>query len=68
MKAKLLVVDDEIGIHKVMASTLRPLGFDVIGSARAEEAISLIGLSHFDTESQLAAPFVVSLPRYQYLC
>ncbi len=49
MKAKLLVVDDEIGIHKVIAGTLRPLGFDVVGSARAEEAISLIGLSHFDT-------------------
>jgi two-component system, OmpR family, KDP operon response regulator KdpE len=49
MKAKLLVVDDEIGIYKVIASTLRPLGFDVVGSARAEEAISLISLSHFDT-------------------
>jgi two-component system KDP operon response regulator KdpE len=49
MKAKLLVVDDEIAIHKVIASTLRPLGFEVIGSARGEEAISLIGLSHFDT-------------------
>ena len=49
MKAKLLVVDDEIGIHKVISSTLRPLDFEVVGSARAEEAISLIGLSHFDT-------------------
>ncbi len=48
MKAKLLVVDDEITIHKVIATTLLPLGFEVVGSSHAVEAITLVGLSHFD--------------------
>ena len=49
MNPQLLIVDDEVAIHKVIATALRPLGFNVTGSARAEEAISPIGLSHFDT-------------------
>ncbi|MGA7158304.1 MAG: response regulator transcription factor [Acidobacteriaceae bacterium] len=49
MKAKLLVVDDEIGIHKVIASTLGPLGFDVVGASHGEEALSAIRTAHFDT-------------------
>lgn len=48
MKAKLLVVDDEIAIHKVIATTLLPLGFEVVGSSHAEEGITLLGQSSFD--------------------
>ena len=48
MKARLLVVDDEIAIHRVIASTFRQIGFEVVGTARGEDAISLIGTSHFD--------------------
>ena len=48
MGTRVLVVDDESAIRKVIGTTLRAVGFEVVESARGEEAVSLLGLSKFD--------------------
>ena len=48
MAIKLLVVDDEGEIRRVISGTLRRLGFEVCESSRGEEAISLLGMKQFD--------------------
>jgi len=48
MAIKLLVVDDESEIRRVISSTLRRLAFEVFESSRGEEAVSMIGAGTFD--------------------
>jgi len=48
MAIKLLVVDDEGEIRRVISSTLRRLGFEVCESSRGEEAIPLLGMNQFE--------------------
>lgn len=42
MTTRLLIVDDEHAIRQVVATTLQPLGFEVIGCSRGEDAIPLV--------------------------
>jgi two-component system KDP operon response regulator KdpE len=48
MATRVLVVDDESAVRKVIGITLRAVGFEVVESARGEEAVSLLGMSKFD--------------------
>ena len=48
MATKILVVDDDSAIRRVLTTTLRAVGFEVVESSRGEEAVSLIGLTSFD--------------------
>ncbi len=48
MSKTLLLVDDESAVRRVLSTTLRALGFEVVASSRGEEAISLMGTSTFD--------------------
>ncbi len=48
MATKVLVVDDESAVRMVIGTTLRAMGFEVVESARGEEAVSLLGMSRFD--------------------
>ena len=48
MVTRLLVVDDEMEIRKVICGTLRRLGFEVCESTRAEEALALLDPARFD--------------------
>jgi two-component system, OmpR family, KDP operon response regulator KdpE len=44
---KILIVDDEPSIRRVLRTTLRELGFEVVEAARGEEAISLVRTVQF---------------------
>lgn len=48
MATKILIVDDDSAIRRVLKTTLRAVGFEVVESSRGEEAISLVGLGQFD--------------------
>lgn len=48
MATKVLIVDDDSSIRRVLTTTLRAVGFEVVESSRGEEAISLLGVSSFD--------------------
>jgi two-component system KDP operon response regulator KdpE len=48
MAIRLLVVDDESEIRRVISGTLRRLGFEVCESSRGEEAVSLVETPRFD--------------------
>ncbi len=48
MATKILIVDDDNAIRRVLTTTLRAVGFEVVESSRGEEAISLIGFTQFD--------------------
>ena len=48
MATKILVVDDDSAIRRVLTTTLRAVGFEVVESSRGEEAISLLGITSFD--------------------
>ena len=48
MATKVLIVDDDSAIRRVLTTTLRAVGFEVVESSRGEEAVSLIGISPFD--------------------
>lgn len=48
MAAKILIVDDENAIRRVLRATLPASGFEIVESARGDEAISLVRLSPFD--------------------
>jgi len=48
LATKILIVDDDSAIRRVLTTTLRAVGFEVVESSRGEEAISLIGVSQFD--------------------
>jgi two-component system KDP operon response regulator KdpE len=48
MAPRVLIVDDENAIRRVLCTTLRASGFDVVESARGEEAVSLVNQSTFD--------------------
>jgi two-component system, OmpR family, KDP operon response regulator KdpE len=45
---KVLIVDDDSAIRRVLTTTLRAVGFEVVESSRGDEAISLIGITSFD--------------------
>jgi two-component system KDP operon response regulator KdpE len=45
---RLLIVDDELAIRQVVRATLQPLGFEVTGCSRGEEALTLIQSSQVD--------------------
>lgn len=47
-KARILFVDDEEGIRRILAATLKSLGYDVVVAATVAEAVALIGSSAFD--------------------
>lgn len=42
MTTKILIVDDEHAIRQVLVTTLQPLGFEVVGCSRGEDAIHMI--------------------------
>ena len=48
MTKTVLIVDDESAVRRVLSTTLRALGFEVVASSRGEEALSLLGVSKFD--------------------
>jgi two-component system KDP operon response regulator KdpE len=48
MATRVLVVDDESAVRRVIGTTLRAVGLEVVESARGEEAVSLLGMSKFD--------------------
>ena len=48
MATKILVVDDEGAIRRVIGATLRAIGFEVVEATRGEEALSLLSLAYFD--------------------
>lgn len=48
MATKVLVVDDDSAIRRVLTTTLRAVGFEVVESSRGEEAVSLVGITSFD--------------------
>lgn len=48
MATRVLVVDDESAVRRVIGTTLRAVGLEVVESARGEEALSLLGISKFD--------------------
>ncbi|MBU0995193.1 MAG: response regulator [Proteobacteria bacterium] len=43
---KILLVDDEQGIRKVLEISLRDLGYDVMTAASGEEALSIVEVAH----------------------
>ncbi|WP_263378916.1 response regulator transcription factor [Granulicella paludicola] len=48
MAARILIVDDENAIRRVLKATLPPAEFEIVESVRGDEAISLVKLSTFD--------------------
>jgi len=48
LATKVLIVDDDSAIRRVLTTTLRAVGFEVVESSRGEEAISLLGVSPCD--------------------
>ena len=48
MATKILIVDDDSAIRRVLTTTLRAVGFDIAESSRGEEAVSLLSASPFD--------------------
>lgn len=48
MATKVLLVDDESAIRRVVCLTLRSSGFEVVESARGEDALTLLGTTNFD--------------------
>jgi two-component system KDP operon response regulator KdpE len=48
MPRRILIVDDEGAIRQVLRTTLGSLGFELVESARGEEAVSLVQNAQFD--------------------
>ena len=48
MKARVLVVDDEVKMGVLVAGTLEDEGYDVMRAERGDQAISLLRKNHFD--------------------
>ena len=48
LQTKILVVDDEPAIRRVLHSSLTPLGFDVEEASGADKALSLLRLQRYD--------------------
>lgn len=48
LDAKVLVVDDDLGVRRAIETTLRGLGFVVSGSSGAEQAIALLKAVRYD--------------------
>ena len=48
METKILIVNDEGAVRRVIATTLRTSGFSVTDAARGEEALALLSSTRFD--------------------